>query len=542
MKFRLVGVILLGVVAGFPVVLRGQSHTAVEFRTSGRCVACHNGMKTTGGKDYSIGLEWGPSVMANSSRDPYWQGSVRRESMDHPKVQAAVEDECSNCHMPVVHLANRDAGRMTRVFVHLPLQKDPHGAEPAADGVSCAVCHQIEDQGLGTDATFVGNVAIAKPAKNDIRPEYGPFVIDGGHARLMQSSTGGFMPEQGDHIREAALCATCHTLFTTERGPGGVALGRFPEQMPFQEWEHSDYSKKNETCQDCHMPEVHDPVPVTALYGQLRQGAREHVFVGGNFILQQLLQDHRDELSTAAPPDELDAAIKRTRSFVETRSAKMTIRSVDVMPGRVAVDVLVENLTGHKLPTAYPSRRVWLHVTVRDGNGRVVFESGALRADGSIVGNDNDEDPLRYEPHYREITSPSQVEIYEPILGDSQGHVTTGLLKAVRYLKDNRLLPYGFDKRTANANIAVRGRAADDPGFNDKGSAVRYLVSTGSAPGPFRVEAELWYQPIGYRWAHNFAPYRASETQRMLRYYEEESRRSAVVLAKAERAGVEERR
>ena len=24
--------------------------------------------------------------MANSSRDPYWQGSVRRESMDHPEL------------------------------------------------------------------------------------------------------------------------------------------------------------------------------------------------------------------------------------------------------------------------------------------------------------------------------------------------------------------------------------------------------------------------------------------------------------------------
>ena len=39
--------------------------------------------------------------------------------------------------------------------------------------------------------------------------------------------------------------------------------------------------------------------------------------------------------------------------------------------------VAVENLAGHKLPTAYPSRRVWLHVTVLDGPD-VVFESGAI--------------------------------------------------------------------------------------------------------------------------------------------------------------------
>ena len=29
------------------------------------------------------------------------------------------------------------------------------------------------------------------------------------------------------------------------------------------------------------------------------------------------------------------------------------------------------------------------------------------------------------------------MEIFEPILGDSQGHVTTGLLSATQYLKDN---------------------------------------------------------------------------------------------------------
>jgi hypothetical protein len=78
----------------------------------------------------------------------------------------------------------------------------------------------------------------------------------------------------------------------------------------------------------------------------------------------------------------------------KTQAAKVTITRVDATPDGLAIDVQVENLSGHKLPTAYPSRRAWLHFAVRDGNGRVVFESGALNPDGSIVGNDNDEDPL----------------------------------------------------------------------------------------------------------------------------------------------------
>ena len=66
----------------------GSSHAA-EFQTSDRCVACHNGMVNSAGDDYSIGLDWQTSLMANSSRDPYWQASLRREALDHAPVGAA---------------------------------------------------------------------------------------------------------------------------------------------------------------------------------------------------------------------------------------------------------------------------------------------------------------------------------------------------------------------------------------------------------------------------------------------------------------------
>jgi hypothetical protein len=533
-------VIFLGLVlAAFPVTARAESKkekaaVQAEFRTSDRCVACHNGLKTSSGEDISIGFQWSASIMANSSRDPYWQGSVRRETIDHPESQAAIEDECSICHMPVLHLADRDAGRKTEVFAQLPLQTKKDRA--AADGVSCSVCHQVEKDGLGTPATFVGNVVIKKVAKGQLRPEYGPFDVDKGHQQIMRSSTKDFLPQKGDQVNDAGLCGSCHTLYTEALGPHGEKIGRFPEQMPFQEWQHSDYAAKR-TCQSCHMPEVNEPVAITALYGQPRAGMHRHVFVGGDFIMEEMLQNHRQDLAVEALPQELDAQVKRTEEFLQTQAAKLSIRSVDATPGSLAIDVLVQNLSGHKLPTAYPSRRAWLHVMVRDANGHMVFESGALNPDGSIVGNDNDEDPLKFEPHYREITSPQQVEIYEPILKDSQGNVTTGLLHAIGYLKDNRLLPSGFDKNTAEHDIAVIGGAAQDPGFTDKGSEVRYVVPTANATGPFQIKAELWYQPIGFRWAHNLEPYRASEPERMVRYYEEAASKSAIVLTQAEATG-----
>src|SRR5207237_8147477 len=145
-----------------------------------------------------------------------------------------------------------------------------------------------------------------------------------------------------------------------------------------------------------------------------------------------------------------------------TKTAQIAIDRIDVTAGRLQTEISVQNLGGHKFPTAYPSRRAWLHVTVKDRNGRAVFESGALNANGSITGNDNDADPNRFEPHYTEINNPEQVQIYEDIMVGANNMPTTGLLTAVRFIKDNRLLPKGFTKNRADAPIAPQGGAATD--------------------------------------------------------------------------------
>ena len=535
-KYVWYSVALAGILLASPIFVRGGAGQRVlkpEFHTSDRCVACHNGMRTKSGEDISIGFDWRASMMANSARDPYWQGSVRRESLDHPESKPAIENECSVCHMPIIHLQAQVKGRKAEIFAHLPFNPDNKDNAAAEDGVSCSVCHQIANEKLGTRESFNGAFAVDTPQSDDQRPEYGPFAIDAGHQRVMQSSTGGFLPTPGAHVRESALCGTCHTLYTQSLGPEGREIATFPEQMPFLEWLHSDYPSKS-SCQSCHMPEVREKVPVTALFGEPREGMHRHEFVAANFFMQRVLNNYRADLSVAALPQELTTAANRTVTFLQTQSARVSIRNLDSTSSGLSMEVFVENLSGHKLPTAYPSRRVWLHVAVRDRNGQAIFESGALNPDGSIKGNRNDSDPLQFEPHYQEITSPEQVQIYEPILKDSAGRVTTGLLSAIGYLKDNRLLPSGFSKQNAEKDIAVIGEAANDPNFTDKGSIVQYSVSTAGAAGPFHVQAELWYQPIGFRWAHNLAPYIAEEPQRFVSYYESMSSNTAVVLARAE--------
>ncbi len=101
-------------------------------------------------------------------------------------------------------------------------------------------------------------------------------------------------------------------------------------------------------------------------------------------------------------------------------------------------------------------------------------------------------------------------------------------------MKDNRLLPHGFDKRTARRDIAVLGAAAQDADFTGGGDHMRYSVALGDAEGPFQVAAELWYQPIAYRWAHNLRPYDAAmEPRRFVGYYDSMASASAVTLVRA---------
>jgi hypothetical protein len=231
-------------------------------------------------------------------------------------------------------------------------------------------------------------------------------------------------------------------------------------------------------------------------------------------------------------PQELELAARDTIDQLQRDTASLAIERLERRDGQLIVDVAVGNRAGHKLPTAYPSRRVWLHLAVRDDAGSIVFDSGAFTPQGLITGNDNDEEPVAYEPHYLEITSPDQVQIYESIMVDRQGAVTTGLLSGVRYAKDNRLLPDGFDKTTAEPDISVHGAAATDPDFLAGGDRLRYRIPVAGSP-PLRVEVELLYQSIGYRWAQNLRQRPAPETDRFVRYYESMSHATVERLAHA---------
>ncbi|MEX1259195.1 MAG: hypothetical protein WEG36_16485 [Gemmatimonadota bacterium] len=506
------------------------------FATSENCLLCHNGIVSSKGEDVSIGADWRATMMAHAAKDPYWQAAVRREITDHPTAAAAIEDKCSTCHMPMARYEAHLGGGSGEVFGNLPVGSSAErGPVLAEDGVSCTVCHQIVDEGLGDPSTFTGGFAVDETTPWGERSMFGPFTTDLGRAGIMHSATG-FTPREALHIQSSELCASCHTLYTETLDAEGRQIGELPEQVPYLEWQHSAYPAQDVQCQSCHMPVVSEPVAVTRVLGQPRDEVSRHIFLGGNFFVLGMLNRYRDELGVEALPHEMDRAQRRMVEHLQTDAARVRIEEIEAGDGRVAATVSIENLGGHKLPTAYPSRRAWLHVTVRDGAGRIVFESGAFRPDGSIMGNDLDAGGDGFEPHYETIESPDQVQVYETVMVDVDDSVTTGLLRGIRFAKDNRILPLGFDVTTAPEDVAVRGGATEDADFTGGSDRIQYDVSVGGAQGPYTVEAALWFQPVSYRWARELDPYDAFETRRFVDYYDAMAASSAVVLSRDARS------
>jgi hypothetical protein len=505
-------------------------HAGELFSSSGTCTICHVNMIDDSGTDVSIDAFWRSTMMANAARDPYWQAAVRREVEALPELSDVIQDKCTTCHMPMAQYSASVSGEASLLFGDQGfLAQENELNSLALDGVSCTVCHQIRQDGLGTEASFSGGFYIDTTLRAPDRLLFGPYKSSEQDARLMQGASG-YRPEQGLHLSGSELCASCHTLYTPYVDATGKIAGEFPEQVPYFEWYYSDY-RRIENCQGCHMPEADGGVRIATTSQRLRSPFAQHSFVGGNAYMLSILDRFGDELGVTASSQQFQATIGRTLDQLHNDTATLTIEAARISGSRVILDLTINSLVGHKFPTGYPSRRAWLHILVMDSGGQVVFESGGVNPDGSIVGNDNDADPSLYEQHYQAIVQPDQVQIYEAILRNSEGDLTTMLMRAAGYVKDNRLIPTGFEKSAPYEDIAVRGGAYEDLNFDDGADSIQYVVELGSAPGPYLVRAELLYQSIGFRWIENLHDQEGAEIIRFLSYVEAVPNTPALIAA-----------
>lgn len=482
---------------GFSSYAENDNFTTSHFSGSGNCATCHDGLTDTSGENVSIVRDWGTSMMANATKDPFWRAKVATELERNAHLTPIINDKCTKCHAPMANyeITKVQGGEVTLFGANGILNPNHALYDASQNGVSCTVCHQItDDASLGTLAGFSGQYNI-----NNSKTIYGQFSDIFGQPMINNT---GYRPIFSAHISDSALCATCHDLKTPFVDADGNVLTttpetEFPEQMPYTEWQNSifdDAGSNPQSCQDCHMPHTTSKVSNRPPWLSAKDGFAKHHLVGANTTMLTLLRDNAAQLDVTSA--NMDLSINRARDMLRS-SVSMQITSASVNNGVLETNVRLDNNSGHKTPSGYPSRRMWLHFKVTDGNNNVVFESGKINSDGSIVNADNDTNQTIYEPHYDLITSADQVQIYEPVMGDSDGNVTYTLLRGAQYLKDNRLTPKGFNKLNVPEDVAVHGLAASDNDFNLGGDEITYRIPV-AVSGDLTVSVSLNYQTIGH--------------------------------------------
>lgn len=482
-----------------------HSLDTLHFSGSQNCVMCHNGLKDSKNQDVSIVTAWSSTMMANSSRDPLWQAKFKSELSRLPALGKVIADKCTRCHAP---MANHE-GKLEKRDIHVNAGGllDPNSPlfHRAMEGVSCTVCHQIQNTPtFGTAAAMSGKFTLPTYTSKSERVLFGPYDNLFSNPMVMHVS---YKPQYSSHIQSSKLCASCHNLKTPFVDAKGNVIPKtpeqeFPEQMIYSEWEHSSYSKgtMGQSCQGCHMKRAQGvkisnrPPWLTA-----RQNFGQHMFVGANVFMLSMLGQNRQLLGITA--NNFATTIQEAKTMLRS-SATLRWTEKRFQNGELLLKLAINNQSGHKLPTGFPSRRVYVHLKVTNAQGAVVFESGKTEAFGRIVGVDADEDAKRYEAHHEEITSPQQVQVYEAVMNNTDKAVTYTLLRASGYLKDNRLLPAGFKKATAPKDIQVWGKAAQDTNFDQGQDVVTYRIANLPA-GTYQVSAELNYQTLGYRFAQD---------------------------------------
>jgi hypothetical protein len=478
------------------------------FKTAGHCDGCH-GTDPIGvahvdneGVDLSPIQSWRATMMALSARDPFWKAKVSHEVAVNPAHKAGLENKCTSCHAPM--------GK----FAYDHYQAGPYSMEILAtdevgqDGVSCMACHKISDLNIGN--THSGNVNYTP-----LSVAYGPF--EKPFEPPMQEFVN-MIPVYSSHINDAGLCAGCHSLLTESVDLSGNYTGStFVEQATYHEWLNSEFSVQGTevTCQGCHMPRINDPVILSANHNFLppRAPYGKHELVGGNTFMLKLMKANREALDIPANETHFDTVIARTERMLQQKTLDALLTMSGYTNDTAFYDLKLTNKAGHKFPSGYPSRRAFVEFVVLKENGDTLFSSGVLQADHEVQGQNS-----TFEPHYNIIRANHQVQIYEMVMGDVNGDVTTVLERAFTHLKDNRLTPKGFS--TAHAvydTTAIHGEALNDPDFNFDGfegsgtDRIRYNIALNGYQGTVKARARVYYQPVPPKWMNEMFAYNTPE-------------------------------
>jgi len=557
------------------------------FLTSSQCLGCHGASGENMSLQYSalgnkpINLseytEWRASLMGLAGRDPIFHAQLESEKTLYPSQTGFFDNTCYRCHGVMgQRQVEADTGQPFKHSMVYALPNEPDGkyGALARDGVSCAACHRISKDEIGTAATFTGKFKVDPPNVTN-----GPFEKP---TELPMKNALGITPRESAHVKTSALCGSCHTVILPVFDKQGRQVKdksgqpkEFHEQMTYPEWQNSVYQNEREpidraqarTCQDCHMSTKlgdlnlafrianveDDTYPFTDgraankdIHLDVRDKYARHTLVALNQFGQMMFQQFPQILGIRTSDymfgDGVLGLITAQRSSTEMareQTAKVEVTSFDrTQRGTdffLEATVRIENLAGHSFPSGVAFRRAFLTFEGLDDKGNVVWASGRTNSAGAIVKGTTEEilptefffDSVTgkqvYQPHYQTITNEAQAQIYEEVIADTEGKITTSFVGLDEPLKNNRLLPKGWRSNGPLAKFTgPHGEAERDPDYDGKTGASGTDTLTYRIPFNDRtrsivaVRVTLNYQSIPpYYLKQRFTVGRGPETQRL---------------------------
>lgn len=473
--------------------------SSVIFPTATNCNGCHgydtrrSALVDYEGQDVNMSDDWSPTMMANSAKDPFWRAKVSHEILTNPQHSLDLQTKCTSCHAPQGHFT-----AILRGASHYTID-EMLADTTAMDGVSCGTCHKISEENLGKQ--FSGELSF-----DTTRVSFGPYELP--FASPMNDFVG-IEPVYSEHINDAGICASCHTLITNSVDLAGDYTGeQFVEQATYHEWLNSDFADDGLTpitCQGCHIPRIEEEVVISANYlfleGRTPYGI--HDLVGGNTTMLQLMKENKESLGIKAADEHFDETIEKTFKMLQKQTLDTELTYENLNADTAFFTLRLKNKAGHKFPSGYPSRRAYVEFVLTSETGDTLFQSGVMDEDYEVAGQ-----TAETEPHFQIINQEDQVQIYELVLGDVDGNFTTVLERSHQALKDNRLPPAGFTNiHSAYDTTRIYGNALLDTDFNIENGVegsgcdlIHYQIPLNAFEGFAKVSAKVYYQSLPPKW------------------------------------------
>ncbi len=339
--------------------------------------------------------EWRESAHSNSNRAPWY---LRNVNLLTAQKGIGFTRHCEGCHDPVATLA----GALT--------EGQPKKRPYDQDGVTCMVCHSIQK----VDTRGTGSYVMAEPAV---------LVDENGAPIHRQVSDAEILAHLDRHsaavmkpfYRTSEFCSSCHKAALPQ------TLNGYKWQRAislFDEWQNSSFAKQSplpfyvkdsvSSCQTCHMQrDTLKGVDYGAKHGTLAS----HRWLGANTVVPAyykypdqaaavvaFLQNavfNIDIFGLQADPMPTQPLVAMKGNEAAGSNAGPDLQSAGLIaplgtspftltPGQhVVISVVIQNkgIAHSHVPEQRDMYESWVDFTVKDAQGKVLQESGAIQPD-----------------------------------------------------------------------------------------------------------------------------------------------------------------